>query len=135
MMNRVSTTEIAQKALRNTIIMGLTGLAICSFVDFTYLLGFIAGLFIGIANLFMLYSSVQKCVLLSPDKAKRHMLISYPVRFIATMSFMGYMVWSAAISPLTLLAGFIVTLMSMVITVIYMSYRDIEPVSLPLRDS
>lgn len=134
-MDKVSITQIAQKALRNTIIVGFFGLAICSFVDFTYLLGFIAGFLIGIANLFLLYRSVQKCVLLSPDKAKRYMLIAYPIRFVATMSFMGYMVWSAAISPLTLLAGFIVTLMSMVITVIYMSYKDIEPVSLPLRDS
>jgi hypothetical protein len=50
------------------------------------------------------------------------------------MTFMGFMVWSAAISPLTLLAGFILTLMSMVITVIYMSYKEVEPVSLPLRD-
>lgn len=133
-MDKVSTTQIAQKALRNTLIIGFFGFAICSFVDSTYLLGFIAGFLIGIANLFLLYRSVQRCVHLSPDKAKRYMLISYPVRYIMTMTFMGFMVWSAAISPLTLLAGFILTLMSMVITVIYMSYKEVEPVSLPLRD-
>ncbi len=133
-MENNSVGRIAVKALRNSLIAGFIGLVICSFFDFAFALGFIAGFFIGIANLFMLYRSVLKCVLLSPDQAKRQMLISYPVRFITTMLFMGYMVWSAAMSPLTLLAGFIVTLMSMVITVIYMSYKDVDPISLPLRD-
>jgi hypothetical protein len=133
-MDKNSIGLIAVKALRNSFIFGFIGYIICSFFSFHLALGFAVGFFIGIANLFMLYTSVLKCILLSPDRAKRKMMLSYPIRFIMTMLMMGYMVWSAAMSPVTLLAGFIVTLMSMVITVIYMSYRDVEPVGLPLRD-
>ncbi len=133
-MNRHSVQQIALKSLRNSFFVGAPVLIICAFVDFSFALGFIVGFFIGIANLFMLYSSVLKGIMLSPDKAKRHMMVSYPLRFLVTTLFMGYMVWSAFMSPLTLLAGFIVTLMTMIVTVIYMSRGEIDPFNLPLRD-
>ena len=134
MMNKNSVSQIALKALRNSFFVGIPVLIVCSFFNFSLALGFIVGFLIGIANLFMLYNSVLKGVLLSPERAKRHMMISYPLRFIVTAVLMGYMVWSAAMSPLTLLAGFIVTLMTMIITVIYMSRGEIDPYLLPLRD-
>lgn len=136
-MENNSVGQIAVKALRNSFFAGFAGLVICSFFDYSIALGFITGFFIGIANLFLLYTSVRKSILLTPERAKRQMLISYPIRFILTMSMMGYMVWSTAVSPLTLLAGYIVTLMSMVLTAIYISYRDYrdeEPTTLSLED-
>ncbi len=133
-MNRNSVSQIALKALRNSFFVGIPILIACSFVDFSFALGFIVGFFIGIANLFMLYSAVLKGIMLSPEKAKRHMMISYPLRFLVTTPLMGYMVWSAVMSPLTLLVGFIVTLMTMIVTVIYMSRGEIDTFSLPLRD-
>jgi hypothetical protein len=126
--------HIAVKALRNSFFAGFGGLVICSFFDLYIALGFIVGFFIGIGNLFMLYNSVRKCIILSPEDAKRKMLISYPIRLILTLSLMGYMVWSTQMSPLTLLAGYIVTLMSMVITAAYISYKEVDPASLPLED-
>ena len=82
-MDKNSVSQIAQKALRNSFYVGIPILIACSFVDFSFALGFIVGFFIGIANLFMLYSSVIKGIMLSPDKAKRHMMISYPLRFLS----------------------------------------------------
>ncbi|MBE9531550.1 MAG: ATP synthase subunit I [Proteobacteria bacterium] len=133
-MDKNTVGHIALKALRNSFFAGFAGLIICSFFDYYIALGFIVGFFIGIANLFMLYNSVRKCLILTPEQAKRKMLVSYPVRLILTFCLMGYMVWSAKMSPVTLLAGYIVTLMSMVLTAIYMSYRDVEPVNMPLED-
>ena len=133
-MNSNSVPQIALKALRNIFFVGVPGLIICAFVDLYLALGFMAGLLICIANLFMLYSAVLKVIMLSPDKARRNMMIYYPLRFSITVILMGYMVWSAAVSPLTLLLGFIVTLMTAVITTIYMLWGDIDPFPVPLRD-
>jgi hypothetical protein len=133
-MNSNSVPQIALKALRNIFFVGVPGLILCAFVDLYLALGFMAGLLICIANLYMLYGSVLKAVMLSPVKARRNMMIYYPLRFSITVILMGYMVWSAAVSPLTLLLGFIVTLMTAVITTIYMLWGDIDPFPVPLRD-
>jgi hypothetical protein len=127
---------IAVKALRNSFIFGLIGFVICSLFSFSLALGFVVGFLIGIANLFLLYSAAMKSMILSPEQAKRKMLTSYPFRFLITLVLMGYMVWSAKMSPVTLLAGYIVTLMSMVGTAIYMSFKDkdFEPQIEPIEE-
>lgn len=95
-----------------------------AFFDSSILPGFVAGFTIGALNIYWLLRIARRGVRMSPEKAGRFVTMAYPVRFALVAALFALFIVKGLMSPWPLVAGFTLSIITAVCTMIYFAREE-----------
>lgn len=98
--------------------------ALLAFFDSSIVPGFAAGFTIGALNIYWLLRIARKGVRMSPEKAGRFVTMAYPVRFALVAALFALFIVKGLMSPWPLVAGFTLSIITAVCTMIYFAREE-----------
>ena len=111
--------------------VGLVNASVCAliagllaFFDSSIVPGFAAGFAIGALNIYWLLRIARRGVRMSPEKAGRFVTMAYPVRFALVAALFALFIVKGMLSPWPLVAGFALSIVTTVCTMIYFAREE-----------
>ncbi len=95
-----------------------------AFFDSSIVPGFAAGFTIGALNIFWLLRIARRGVKMTPEKAGRFVTVAYPVRFALVAALFALFIVKGMLSPWPLVAGFSLSIITAVCTMIYFAREE-----------
>jgi hypothetical protein len=117
-------TRISSRvALVNASVCALIA-GLLAFFDSSIVPGFAAGFTIGALNIFWLLRIARRGVKMTPEKAGRFVTMAYPIRFALVAALFALFIVKGMLSPWPLVAGFSLSILTAVCTMIYFAREE-----------
>ncbi|MEE8573984.1 MAG: ATP synthase subunit I [Thermodesulfobacteriota bacterium] len=111
------------------------GVFVCSYFSMKLAVGYGVGFLLGFLNFSLLFRSVVKGVMLTPEKAGRFMSRRYSIRFLIMALLMVVLLKKTSIDPVSLLIGFTITFICTIATMMVLVKGDFEALGRPARET
>jgi len=123
--------EVAPRLLSAALIVaganlfvGIIGFGVSVAINRWFAISFIAGLFAGIFNLYLYFIILKKGLSVSTQRLEKFMATRYAGKFLFIMAVFTLFIWILKLNPLALIAGFVGTVMTTTITMVFIANRE-----------
>ena len=123
--------EVAPRLLSAALIVaganlfvGIIGFGVSVAINRWFAISFIAGLFAGIFNLYLYFIILKKGLSVSTQRLEKFMATKYAGKFLLIMAVFTLFIWILKLNPLALIAGFVGTVMTTTITMVFIANRE-----------
>ncbi|HLE08873.1 MAG TPA: ATP synthase subunit I [Thermodesulfobacteriota bacterium] len=123
--------EVAPRLLSAALIVaganlfvGIIGFGVSVAINRWFAISFAAGLFTGIFNLYLYFRILKKGLSVSTRRMERFMATRYAGKFLLIMAVFTLFIWILKLNPLALIAGFVGTVMTTTITMVFIANRE-----------
>jgi hypothetical protein len=115
------------KILVTNLVMLALGIAIISLaLNNSLILPFTMGVLTGIFNLYMYQRLLKKGITKPADKMASFVMSRYYVKFMIILAILGILIAKLELGALPLLAGFVATIMTTIIAIVFISRKEFE---------
>jgi len=97
---------MSKKDLLADAVFGLLGAAACALIGKAMIIGFAAGLIIGVFNQYLYFSAAGKTASLAPDKAAAYVVSRFYARFFLSTLALAAAMWQFSSGAWAVLTGF-----------------------------
>ena len=104
--------------------VGIVGFGVSAAMNRWFAISFIAGLFAGIFNLYLYFIILKKGLSVSTGRMEKFVATRYAGKFLLIMAVFTLFIWILKLNPLALLAGFVGTVMTTIITMVFIAKRE-----------
>jgi hypothetical protein len=113
------------KVLATNLVMLAVGIAIIYLLlNKDFILPFTMGVLAGIFNLYMYQRLLKKSLTKPLDKMASFVITRYYVKFMIILAILGILIAKLELGPLPLLAGFVATIMTTIIAMVFISRKE-----------
>jgi len=123
--------EVAPRLLSAALIVaganlfvGIIGFGVSVAINRWFAISFIAGLFAGIFNLYLYFIILKKGLSVSTGRMEKFVATRYAGKFLLIMAVFTLFIWILKLNPLALIAGFVGTVMTTTITMVFIANRE-----------
>ena len=104
--------------------VGIVGFGVSAAMNRWFAISFIAGLFAGIFNLYLYFIILKKGLSVSTGRMEKFVATRYAGKFLLIIAVFTLFIWILKLNPLALLAGFVGTVMTTIITMVFIAKRE-----------
>jgi len=104
--------------------VGIVGFGVSAAMNRWFAISFIAGLFAGIFNLYLYFIILKKGLSVSTGRMEKFVGTRYAGKFLLIMAVFTLFIWILKLNPLALIAGFVGTVMTTTITMVFIANRE-----------
>lgn len=108
----------------NLVMLGVGVAVICLVFNKSLVLPFTMGVLAGIFNLYMYQRLLKKSITKPIDKMASFVMTRYYVKFLIILAILAILIAKLELGPLPLLAGFVATIMTTIIAMVFISRKE-----------